>query len=857
MVKLLSVLAVAAALGSSTMANPVALDDFLNFDKPRLSLDGNSGGEVVNVSLKTAPASRVVVYFDAPNTKFDKCALEFTPQNFNKPQPLTVVSMPYLSIAPAERQVPVTFTAFSDDCNYRHYGKSAQLPTVREKGKTGQCQVTGDPHYRSFDTRALYHYQGEGDFYLVKSDFITIQARQGKCFSKATCIVALAVRYGPASFVIDANQPDPNLCLQVVTTTEGATISKTRSGTTTSVNVAFNAGSNLKVDILSSGRDKYLNVYFDAANVLKGKLQGLCGRFDGDANNDFTGRDGRVYDSQGIINYAAQDVLNVKPGFQNTDLFKFGESWRVPNDDSIFKCRDKCAGSNARLPIDAPVTQCRRPDASKVVCVKPPPTLTSSGVRPPGATTSVGGGGVIISSTSAITSRAGTTSVIGGGTVSTLPGLPTGPVVTTVIGGVTTTIRTGTTQLPIGGGGVTTTVIGGVTTTIGGGGVIPPFPTLLPPGQPGQPGQPGGSTLIGGGSSSGIISTGTAVGSTTSRLITSVITSGTATFTTTFVSGGGSVSSGTAIGSSTSRASTSTIGGGGGSVTTSRAGSVIGTSTRVATSTVPGGNRPGYTYVPLPPSCPKPIVVFPVPPGYRKQKNLPRYIGEEPKMPEVRALAEAPAEVVAAAAGECAKKIVAIDDCDEEVQAYVQMCEADIQAQMNPDAAVEAHRLAYTHVCARNILSQAQEPFPEVAEKARATAQKYAFGTNQCDEQCINCTEGGCVQCRDNDAFEVQNGRCVARTALQYQAEFFAPKPAFRALTDEETTQPLNDEDAKRAAEDPTFNPSAAEAQDTIIVTTPNNNADQGKDGKAASSATRVALSSLAGLAAVVVSVMF
>ncbi|KAI9184269.1 hypothetical protein H9P43_003322 [Blastocladiella emersonii ATCC 22665] len=862
MVKLLSLLAIAAAVGTSAVvATPVSTDDFLVFDKPKLALDGNTAGETVQVALKTAPASRVVVYFDAPNTKFDKCALEFTPDNYNKPQPLTVVSLPFLSIAPAERQMPITFTAFSDDCTYKHYGKSTSLPTVRDKEKTGQCQVTGDPHYRSFDTTALYHYQGEGDFYLVQSDYVTIQARQGPCFSKATCIVALAVRYGSSSFIIDANQADPNTCVQQITNKlDGATVSKTRSGTTTSVNVAFNAGSNLKVDIIGSGKDRYMNVYFDAANHLRGKLGGLCGKFDGDASNDFTARDGTVFKTQPIIDYAAGDMFNKKPGFKNTDLYKFGESWRVPGDDNLFKCRDKCTGnSGAKFPIGTPVTECKRPDAAKVVCNKPTPSLTTSS----SLTTSVTATptSVAIVTTPSVPASSSSSSSAPASSTSTQVSSVIGSATTANSGtssssSTTTTASTAATTNPAGGASTSTTATGTFTD---------------PNGAPAQPTVTSTTSASTSSAATGSASSSTTAGVNTSSSSSTTAAQGTTSSSTTATTSSSSTQVSSVIGAATSitsstttsasvpaAASTTTTTSVPAVITTSSTSAAVPTKTQIQTST-----RPGTTYVPLPPSCPKPIVVFPIPPGYRVQPSLPRYTGPEPKLPAYRPLPAAPKDVLDAAAAQCGKKIVSVDACDEDVRRFVAACEADIRAQMNPDAAYETHRLAYTHVCSRCVLSKAKEPFPDVARAAREAAKKHCFGSNACDQQCLQCTERGCLQCRDNERFEVVGGKCVPRTVVQYPVQYFAPKPVYRALADDEVTPQLSGDEAALAAEDPSYNPAANVAQDSIMVVSSAEEVKGGDDkkqdggaGAAASSAARMALSTVAGLVAVAASLL-
>ncbi|ORZ40510.1 hypothetical protein BCR44DRAFT_360187 [Catenaria anguillulae PL171] len=162
MVKLLALLALAAAASSTVDATavPPTSKPFLKFDKTTLNIQGNVAGEKLSVSLNEKPTDDVVVYLEAPNTRFDKCSLAFTPDNFDKPQELTVVSLPFADAAPGARNIPIKFTAFTEDCADKHHNVSIELPTTRTPEGSGQCQVTGDPHFKAFDQSNLFHYMG-------------------------------------------------------------------------------------------------------------------------------------------------------------------------------------------------------------------------------------------------------------------------------------------------------------------------------------------------------------------------------------------------------------------------------------------------------------------------------------------------------------------------------------------------------------------------------------------------------------------------------------------------------------------------------------------------------------------------
>ncbi|ORZ38997.1 hypothetical protein BCR44DRAFT_1285349 [Catenaria anguillulae PL171] len=97
---------------------------------------------------------------------------------------------------------------------------------------------------------------------------------------------------------------------------------------------------------------------------LRGRTSGLCGTFDGNGANDFTGGNGHVYNAHQLIRESNADPANQAATFRHTGLNAFGESWRVPAADNIF------AGVRTanRLPLDVAVNQCLRPAASSVKC---------------------------------------------------------------------------------------------------------------------------------------------------------------------------------------------------------------------------------------------------------------------------------------------------------------------------------------------------------------------------------------------------------------------------------------------------------------------------------------------------------
>ncbi|ORZ38996.1 hypothetical protein BCR44DRAFT_1285350 [Catenaria anguillulae PL171] len=78
----MKLLALIALLGSlALLANA-----YLVFHPTSLSLTSDLSGGVVQVRLAARPPRTVAVYFDAPKTRFDRCSLTFTPDNWQTPK---------------------------------------------------------------------------------------------------------------------------------------------------------------------------------------------------------------------------------------------------------------------------------------------------------------------------------------------------------------------------------------------------------------------------------------------------------------------------------------------------------------------------------------------------------------------------------------------------------------------------------------------------------------------------------------------------------------------------------------------------------------------------------------------------
>jgi hypothetical protein len=145
----------------------------LALDKATLVINDDDAA-VLMVRMNYAPTEDTIVNLEAPGIEFDRCALTFTPTNFNQPQRVRIVSDDNFF---AKVGTGYTYAIkFAAKLNCIVCQQS--LPVRRiYTGMGGTCSVWGDPHYTTFG-QVKYDARSLGDYYLFKSADLSIQARQ-------------------------------------------------------------------------------------------------------------------------------------------------------------------------------------------------------------------------------------------------------------------------------------------------------------------------------------------------------------------------------------------------------------------------------------------------------------------------------------------------------------------------------------------------------------------------------------------------------------------------------------------------------------------------------------------------------
>lgn len=241
---------------------------------------------------------------------------------------------------------------------------AAPAQQAGQSGQAGQQQNDwlcarsyGDPHIVTYDDYR-YSFQTVGEYVLSqsKNGEVLVQARQAEVPDQAISLnSAAAVKVGNHRVGIYAqNAPDGRTELWIdgqpadlsagpLTFPEGGTVTAMGDGTT---EIILPTGEKVSVKGISVNDTDFLNLDVCVPRNQQGNLQGLLGNYNGDANDDLQGRDGRVVPSQDAyapVSQLVNQVIDIplplndlQTAFFGQLYRQFGDSWRIAQAESLF-----------------------------------------------------------------------------------------------------------------------------------------------------------------------------------------------------------------------------------------------------------------------------------------------------------------------------------------------------------------------------------------------------------------------------------------------------------------------------------------------------------------------------------------
>ncbi|ESN91733.1 hypothetical protein HELRODRAFT_165800 [Helobdella robusta] len=163
------------------------------------------------------------------------------------------------------------------------------------------CTSSGDPRVVTFDGTYYSIYQS-GQFVYVKSDdrSVEVHVRHRPCVSNVACVCGVAIREGAVILAADMCTDSFLRYLVYPSTTlpSGYLVQRTSSGDSFELNTPSGK-------IFGSNAGNMLNIQIFIPSQYRASVDGLCGNYDGKAENDLHYKNKTLIPTRNDLNYVA------------------------------------------------------------------------------------------------------------------------------------------------------------------------------------------------------------------------------------------------------------------------------------------------------------------------------------------------------------------------------------------------------------------------------------------------------------------------------------------------------------------------------------------------------------------------
>jgi hypothetical protein len=323
-------------ISAALLLSLVSATSLVSINPPQLDL---VDGKVAKFSIKLnrKPTAPVQVYLEGRGVEFSTCQLEIDENSFDKPIDVVLNGVPVFEKRDSST-IPIKIRIYEGEKE-----SNQDYKIVRKPLPGGTCTSVGDPHYKTFDGKAL-DFMGNGCYQFFTSQDFEVQTTATPCFNAAkgpTCNQAVSIRYGSTVMALDVRQGSQ---MRSITPNNDGLVYVPPKASDVTHTVTLPCGTKINMIVNTKDNYRWIDLTLNAGGGYTAN-GGMCNKL-GNSDNKLHGRNGP---------------------FEMKDHVKFFESWRVPDGENLLLGNHKATKPQMGLPV----SKCVLPTGPKP---KPKPT---------------------------------------------------------------------------------------------------------------------------------------------------------------------------------------------------------------------------------------------------------------------------------------------------------------------------------------------------------------------------------------------------------------------------------------------------------------------------------------------------
>jgi hypothetical protein len=310
-------------VSASESSIPADSTDIVKFDPPTMDLEPSMNGKDVFVTLRSQPSGMVILNLETTEyLRAEECRIVFGPGNYTEKFKVTLYSAGSILTTTKTQSVSSALRIKINSIDSRYNQKIQSYKVNRKFVSSAGCQITGDPHFKTFDN-SLYTFYGVANqaYHAVKSDRFNVQIRHYACHPVAHCASDVAIRFQDSVILVNLDEEGseiPQFTVEnygpkgrLYVTAQNSQMIRVRTVDGSSVFIKFNQAKKTK---------KWMsNIHINVPGIYSRSVDGLCGNYDGQEDK--------------FIDVKRKETTGINP-----------ETYAVISNEELFMCKDKCGG---------------------------------------------------------------------------------------------------------------------------------------------------------------------------------------------------------------------------------------------------------------------------------------------------------------------------------------------------------------------------------------------------------------------------------------------------------------------------------------------------------------------------------